>query len=164
MVYYLINSQSGNFINIGSPKPIWHAADQGHEVIVKMLLSLNCDTDCEAPDGTTPLMIAYLNEHQKVIDVLTIKPELKKQLKTFKVINEDNIGLTPLVKMSRSFPIFNDEIEKTVRASPEGNCIKFKDIDNQVLKPFCSLKGYDLWDQDISKYDVNTICKRTCGQ
>ena len=54
------------FINCGSPTPMWLASNQNHAQVVRILLQSECDFLREAPDGTTPLMIALLKAYPEV--------------------------------------------------------------------------------------------------
>ena len=50
--------------------PIFTAARNGHEDIVKFLLQKGADKKAEANGGLTPLQVATLNGHQAVVSVL----------------------------------------------------------------------------------------------
>ena len=67
--YLLLIFKSADFIDAGVPSPIWHAVNWGHYEVVKILLEYNCDFRREAPDGTTPIIIAFLLGDQQIIDL-----------------------------------------------------------------------------------------------
>ena len=70
--------------------PLWWAAGNGHEAVVKMLLDTgNVDVDSKDNDGRTPLLWAAKNGHEAVVKML---------LKTGNIdaAAEDVCGLTAL--------------------------------------------------------------------
>ena len=50
--------------------PLSHAAENGHECIVRMLLERNTDSDSMDESGRTPVNLAAHNGHEAVVELL----------------------------------------------------------------------------------------------
>ncbi len=51
--------------------PLWIAAHNGHETVVRALIELGADVNKAMDDGWTPLYIADREGHETIVQILT---------------------------------------------------------------------------------------------
>ncbi len=70
--YLLQTFDSDSFGSLGTPSPLWLAADRGHSSIVVALRMHGAGlvTNVPAPDGSTPIMMAIAKGHKDVVKAM----------------------------------------------------------------------------------------------
>ena len=167
MISFLLNNYNKSLIiNSGIPSPIWHAADQGYSDIVDLLIANGCNVDNAAPDGTSPLMIALLNnDFQTVQKFKNVSQHFENIVQEF-LLEEphDDEEDSPIKDISHIYPNFNAEImANPISSLKTSNSVKYTWLQGKALPHFCPLKHYDLRNQVISEFQSES-CGDTCKQ
>ncbi len=69
----MVYSCCAHLLNLGTPRPLWIAANEGHAGVIRILSERVETVDVEgstAPDGTTPLMMAVGKENREALSAL----------------------------------------------------------------------------------------------
>ncbi len=119
----------------------WLAANEGNPEMLQLLLERSPrpreEVLTKAPDGTTPLTIAVLRNHEKILSIIKpycdekyfahVKKELciidKQGTNTFYEVKTSN-----LVEISVKYPSFNDEIDRVMDKALEKGRLRVKEV------------------------------------
>ncbi len=160
-------------VNAAVPSPLWRACNNGHVDVVKRLLNVpGVDVDSEAPDSTTPLVIAMLRGHGEKISELFVNFDEKYEeiIANFRDDEETQVK-EEMKEMCEKFPVFNDAVEKVpiyaFKNLESRQRIGIKNIENQLLGRLCPLKGAVKDDEPantlfISKLRIAMNCVEGC--
>jgi ankyrin repeat protein len=92
----LQHGQSPDLKNSRGQTPLWFAALNGQEPLVKLLLSTSkVDADSKDDNGQTPLLLAAMNGHEAVVKLLLATSKVDADSK-------DKFGRTPLQLAARN--------------------------------------------------------------
>ena len=120
--------------------PLWHACKEGHLETVEFLLSFHPDLiNRNAPDGTSPLLMAFINGHREVVDFLERRFCLCLSYQNSKFAGEQ-LKPTTLQTLSKCFPAFNDPIEQKPQIKLPAK-IFLRDLEPLLLGELCPLKN-----------------------
>ena len=95
----------------------------------------------QAPDGTTPLFMAFIKGHKNLLDYFKSHHQFDVELEDTRTLAANE--KTFLTKLSQKFPVFNDEIRKPAldHRFPMAS-LKMDYISRHVIGDLCPLRRY----------------------
>ena len=140
---------------------MWHACKDGNLEMVKVLLEYNPESLYKhAPDGTFPAFMAFVKKRDEVLKYL--------EEKGFKIsFNETEFAPqeeTFLCQLTKSFPVFNSDIESNNKCSAimsDGLRIDHFNYSHYILGDLCPVKGATQSQVFIDEIEIMS-CEEDC--
>ena len=154
------------FLDSGSPTPVWHVVNKQHVEILKVLLDEGCDMTKPGPDGTSALLLAFLNENPSILKCIRSYGNMEEYLRVEQMLRSETLEQTCdfMWDLSCEFPKFNeDEFVSHLDNHFRQNQSSVPLASLKAFKPFCPFTSFDFFNNSVAEYE-NDSCDRECPQ
>ena len=138
--------------------PLWLACRDGHLQRVKMIMKHfdRSFIEKKAPDGTSPITMAYFKEHSDILNYFKNHHQLEIQLEDTTNLPDEETDLT---KFSRKFPVFNENVEKKFsNPFPQAYSLSISAMEKHIISELCPFRDFS------ERWNQNKNSKRTLNE
>ena len=119
--------------------PLWHACKNGYLNMVREIMTLDPSLlSKNAPDKTSPELMALIKDHKDILTYLEKDWELKVSFSETSCPFSQELSF--MANLTKKFPVFNDEVESKLEHELIRD-IAIRDMELHILGPSCPLRS-----------------------